>query len=99
ELADFVGGFEHLVEGFRARAAAIAAALRADTTRFAIVTTADPSTIEATLAFDRELRAGGYPVAGIIANRVYAFPPLDAKAGGGGRGAAPREASAHTARQ
>ena len=81
ELADFVGGFEHLVEGFRARAGAIAAALRADTTRFAIVTTADPSTVEATLAFDRELRAGGYPVAGIIANRVYAFPPLDAKAG------------------
>jgi len=81
ELADFVGGFEHLVEGFRARAGAIAVALRAEGTRFAIVTTADPSTIEGTLAFDRELRAGGYPVAGIIANRVYAFPPLEPKAG------------------
>src|SRR4029079_9545045 len=41
ELADFVGGFEHLVEVFRARAGAIAAALRADDTRFAIITTAD----------------------------------------------------------
>lgn len=74
ELADFVAGFEHLVDGFRARAHAIDAALRAPDAGFAIVATPEPNTIEATLAFDRELRAGGFPVAGIIANRVYTFP-------------------------
>jgi arsenite-transporting ATPase len=82
ELADFVAGFEHLVEGFRLRAQAIDRALRAPDASFAIVATPEPNTIEATLAFDRELRAGGFPVAGIIANRVYDFPaaPADAAA-------------------
>lgn len=76
ELSDFVAGFEHLVDGFRARAQAIDGALRAPDTSFAIVATAEPSTLAATLAFDRELRQGGFPIAGIIANRVYDFPPL-----------------------
>jgi anion-transporting ArsA/GET3 family ATPase len=73
ELSDFVAGFEHLVEGFRARAQAIDRALRAPDTAFAIVATPEPNTVTATLAFDRELRDGGFPVAGIIANRVYDF--------------------------
>jgi anion-transporting ArsA/GET3 family ATPase len=85
ELSDFVAGFEHLIDGFRARAQAIEQALRAPDASFAIVATAEPNTIAATLAFGRELRAGGYPVAGIIANRVYDFPPL---APGAGRQAA-----------
>jgi anion-transporting ArsA/GET3 family ATPase len=74
ELSDFVAGFEHLIDGFRARAQAIDQALRAPDTSFAIVTTPEPDTIAATLAFDRELRTGGFAVAGIIANRVYDFP-------------------------
>lgn len=81
ELADFATGFEQLVDGFRARAAAIGAALRAADTSFAIVTSPEPSTVAASLAFDTELRAGGYPIAGLIANRVYRFPPPAASAG------------------
>jgi hypothetical protein len=69
------------VDGFRARAAAIAAALQAADTSFAIVTSPEPNTVAASLAFDAELRDGGYPVAGIIANRVYQFPPVAAAAG------------------
>ena len=76
ELSDFVSGFEHLVDGFRARAQAIEQALRAPDASFAIIATPEPNTLSATLAFDRELGAGNYPVAGIIANRVYDFPPL-----------------------
>jgi len=86
ELSDFAAGFEQLVDGFRARAAAIEAALRAPDTRFAIITSPDPATVAASLAFDAELRAGGYPVGGVIANRVHAFPPL---ARGAGAWAAP----------
>lgn len=81
ELADFVGGFEHLADGFRARARTLDAALHAGDTRFALVTTAEPQTLEATVTFAGELRAGGYPLAGVLANRVYAFPPLAAGAG------------------
>ncbi|MFN8642298.1 MAG: ArsA-related P-loop ATPase [Candidatus Binatia bacterium] len=80
ELSDFAASFEQLVDGFRARAAAIATALRAADTSFAIVTSPEPNTVAASLAFDAELRAGGYPVAGVIANRVYRFPPLAAGA-------------------
>jgi anion-transporting ArsA/GET3 family ATPase len=81
ELSDFVAGFEHLVDGFRARARAIDEALRAPDTSFAIVATAEPDTVQATLAFDRELRGNGFSVAGIIANRVYDFPALAPNAG------------------
>lgn len=81
ELSDFATGFEQLVDGFRARAAAIRDALHAADTGFAIVTSPEPNTVAASIAFDTELRAGGYPVAGIIANRVYRFPPLAAAAG------------------
>ncbi|MBX3026491.1 AAA family ATPase [bacterium] len=81
ELADFAGSFEQLVDGFRARAAAIRDALHAADTSFAIVTSPEPNTVAASLDFDAELRAGGYPVAGVIANRVHRFPPLAATAG------------------
>ena len=81
ELSDFAASFEQLVDGFRARATAIGTALRAADTSFAIVTSPEPNTVAASLAFDAELRAGGYPVAGVIANRVYRFPPLVASAG------------------
>ncbi|MDX2168419.1 MAG: ArsA-related P-loop ATPase, partial [Deltaproteobacteria bacterium] len=81
EMADFAASFESLLDGFRGRAGEIAAALRAPDTSFAIVTTPEPNTIAATLAFDGELAAAGYPVAGVIANRVHRFPPLAAGAG------------------
>ncbi|MGH7786316.1 MAG: ArsA family ATPase [Candidatus Binatia bacterium] len=81
DLSDFVAGFEHLVDGFRARAQAIDATLRATDTSFAVVTSPEPNTIAASVAFERELQRGGLPVAGFIANRVYDFPPLAAGAG------------------
>jgi anion-transporting ArsA/GET3 family ATPase len=81
ELSDFAASFEQLVDGFRVRAAAVRDALHAADTSFAIVTSPEPNTVAASLAFTAELRAGDYPVAGIIANRVHRFPPLAATAG------------------
>src|SRR5262249_6003316 len=49
--------------------------------RFVLVTTAHPPRTAAPRPFARERRAGGFPIAGIIANRVYEFPPLAATAG------------------
>ena len=65
----------------RARRGDASQALHAPDTSFVIVTSPEPDTIDATLDFDRELRAGGFPVAGVIANRVLDFPPLGRNAG------------------
>jgi anion-transporting ArsA/GET3 family ATPase len=76
DLADFVSGFEQMIEGFSRRAEEVNRMLRAATTAFVLVTTPEPHTIETTIAFHHELTAAGFPVAGIIANRVLAFPRL-----------------------
>ena len=78
DLADFAAAFEDMVEGFHTRAAEVSRLLRAPTTAFVLVTTPEPHTVETAITFHRELVEGGYPVAGIVANRVLAFPPLDA---------------------
>ena len=74
DLAEFVGSFEGMLEGFHERATEIGKLLRGTTTAFVLVTTPEPHTIETTIGFHRELTDGGYPIAGIIANRVLAFP-------------------------
>ncbi len=81
ELSDFAASFEDLAEGFRSRAQEVDRALRRPDTSFVLVTSPEPDTVEATIEFHRELRAGGFPLAGIIANRVFDFPPLRPHAG------------------
>jgi anion-transporting ArsA/GET3 family ATPase len=76
DLADFVGAFEGMIEGFNRRAEEVGSLLRDTSTTFVLVTTAEPHTIESTIGFHRDLVEGGFPVAGIIANRVLAFPRL-----------------------
>ena len=76
DLSDFATNFEGLVSGFHARAAEIDRALREKSTSFVLVTTAEPDTVDSTIEFYHDLRRDGFPIAGIIANRVYAFPPL-----------------------
>lgn len=76
DVSEFVSGFEHMLEGFSLRAEEVNRLLRAPTTAFVLVTTADPRTVETTISFHEELQAGGYPVAGIVANRTWQFPPI-----------------------
>ena len=76
DVADFAAGFEHMIEGFHTRAEEVDRLLRASSTAFVLITTPDPHTVETTIDFHRELVDGGFPVAGIIANRVLAFPRL-----------------------
>lgn len=83
DLSDFAANFEQLVDGFRNRAEDVDRALRRPDSSFILVTTPEPETIAETIAFDRELREEGFPVAGVIANRVHDFPPLDGSAGRG----------------
>jgi anion-transporting ArsA/GET3 family ATPase len=76
DLADFVSSFEHMIEGFSLRAEEVNRMLHAPTTAFVLVTTPEPHTVETTIEFHRELTSAGFAVAGIIANRVVAFPRL-----------------------
>jgi anion-transporting ArsA/GET3 family ATPase len=76
DLADFVSSFEHMIEGFSLRAEEVNRMLHAPTTAFVLVTTPEPHTVETTIGFHRELTTAGFAVAGIIANRVLAFPRL-----------------------
>jgi anion-transporting ArsA/GET3 family ATPase len=76
DLSDFMAGFEHMIEGFVTRAEEVTRLLRAPSTAFVLVTTADARTVETTIGFHQELAKGGYPVAGIIANRVLSLPAL-----------------------
>src|SRR5262249_50719760 len=78
DLADFAANFEGLVTGFHARAAEVDQALREVSTSFVLVTTAESDTIRTTIDFHRELTQEGFHVAGVIANRVYDFPPVGA---------------------
>jgi anion-transporting ArsA/GET3 family ATPase len=76
DLAEFVASFEHMIEGFHTRAQEVDRLLRAPSTAFVLVTTPELPAIETTIGFHHELATGGFPVSGIIANRVLAFPPL-----------------------
>lgn len=81
DLADFVSGFEHMLEGFSRRAEEVNRMLRAPNTAFVLVTTPEPHTIETTIRFHHELTSAGFQVAGVVANRVLAFPRLSDPAG------------------
>lgn len=73
DLADFVAGFEHMLEGFARRANHVSALLHDGQTAFVVVTSAEPHTVKLATAFARELQQGQYPVAGVVANRVHVF--------------------------
>ncbi len=81
EMSDFAANFEGLAEGFSTRAHEVDQALRQADTSFVLITTPEPDTVDTTIDFHRELRDGGFPIAGIIANRVCDFPALEAHAG------------------
>lgn len=81
ELSELAAGFEHLIEGFRSRAAEIELALRRPSASFLLVTTPERDTIRATIDFHRELVGGRFPVAGVIVNRLHRFPSVGPEAG------------------
>jgi len=85
DLSDFAAAFEHMIEGFQKRAEEVSRLLRAPSTAFVLVTTPEPHTIETAISFHRELVDGGFPVAGIVANRVVAFPRLDERDSAAGK--------------
>jgi anion-transporting ArsA/GET3 family ATPase len=70
EVADFIGGFDGMVEGFQSRADAVRRLLRDAQTAAVLVTSAEPLTVEETIAFYRELDRAGLCVGAVVMNRT-----------------------------
>ncbi len=82
DLATFFGLLGGMTDDFSERAAEVEKMLRADTTAFVLVTSAQPAAIDEAVWFRRTLAESGLPFAGVIINRVHHDVQGDADARG-----------------
>jgi anion-transporting ArsA/GET3 family ATPase len=71
DLTTFFGLLGGMTEDFSARARGVEEMLRAGTTAFVLVTSAQRTAIDEAIWFRRTLNEGGLPFAGVIVNRVH----------------------------
>ena len=70
DLAEFLGAFHGMYDGFRERAGAVRALLARPTTGFVLVASPNPLAIGEALGLQERLHAEGMQVAALVANRV-----------------------------
>jgi anion-transporting ArsA/GET3 family ATPase len=70
DLAELMGSFQGMYEGFKNRAAAVRTLLAQPDVGFVIVSSASPRSVDEALFFHERLHAEGMPIAGVVANRV-----------------------------
>jgi anion-transporting ArsA/GET3 family ATPase len=75
DLSDFLAAFDGMYDGFAARAKAINALLRSPESGFVVVAAPDSESIGQAVALGRRLGDDGYPLAGLVLNRVHPLPP------------------------
>jgi anion-transporting ArsA/GET3 family ATPase len=71
DLGNFFGLLGDMTNDFSLRAQQVEELLRADSTAFMLVTSAEREPIEEAIWFHRTLEQGGLPFAGVIVNRVH----------------------------
>jgi anion-transporting ArsA/GET3 family ATPase len=71
DLQTFFGLLGSMTEEFSQRAAQVEAMLHADSTAFLLVSAATEPGVDEAVWFERSLREGGMPFAGVIVNRVH----------------------------
>jgi anion-transporting ArsA/GET3 family ATPase len=71
DISTFFTLLGNMTEDFSARASQVEQMLRADTTAFLLITSAQREPIDEGIWFCRTLEAGGLPFAGVIVNRVH----------------------------
>ncbi|MGI8505626.1 MAG: ArsA family ATPase [Solirubrobacteraceae bacterium] len=71
DLSTFFSLLGDMTEDFSERAAQVEQMLKADTTAFLLVTSAERVAIDEAIWFRRTLKASGLPFAGVIVNRVH----------------------------
>jgi len=72
DISDFISSFSGMHAGFRDRAQAVEAFLRAGGSTFALVTSPNPLTVDEAIYFHRKLAEYRMPFSGFIVNRVHA---------------------------
>lgn len=70
EVADFVGNFDGMLEGFRNRADAVRRLLRDPSTAAILITSPEPLTVVESIEFYRELSEAGLCLGSVIVNRT-----------------------------
>ncbi len=71
DLSTFFGLLGDMTKDFSLRAAAVEEMLRADTTAFLVVTSAQDDAVDEAIWFHRTLGESGLPFAGVVVNRVH----------------------------
>src|SRR5262249_22565783 len=80
DISSLAGDFHLVSPGFKERAEAIHALLRAPSTRYVLVATPEPHGAEDTLRFAREIGRLGVALRGVIINRVLGIEAIAADA-------------------
>jgi anion-transporting ArsA/GET3 family ATPase len=81
DVSAFFGLLGDMTKDFSARATAVEAMLRAQSTAFVLVTSAQHEPLEETIWFARTLRQQGFPFEGVVVNRVHHDLLGDSEAG------------------
>ncbi|MGD9695024.1 MAG: ArsA family ATPase [Thermoleophilia bacterium] len=74
DVADFLGAFDGMYQGFADRAQEVRALLLSSQAGFVVVAAPDDDAIEQAAALGRRLLDEGYPMAGAVLNRVHPLP-------------------------
>jgi len=74
DVSEFLLAFEGMSEGFRTRAREVRGLLFGEHTRFVLVTTPAEAAVRQAEDFLARLSSAGAPLAGLVVNRVHAWP-------------------------
>ncbi len=75
DLGDFLAAFDGMYDGFAERAGAVRALLQSPEAGFVVVSAPDADAVAQAVALGKRLGEDGYPLAGVVLNRVHALPP------------------------
>ena len=71
DAAEFFSAFEGMYDGFKERARAVSALMRAETTGYVLVSSPRKDAAEESSYFARRLREGGHEISALIVNRMH----------------------------
>jgi anion-transporting ArsA/GET3 family ATPase len=74
DVSEFLLAFEHMSEGFRARAREVRALMSGPDAAFVLVSSAETESVKQAALFLERLEANAVNVAGLVANRVRTWP-------------------------
>ena len=74
DVSDFLAGFDGMYQGFADRATAVRKLLLSGQSAFLVIAAAEPDSLGQAVALSRRLTSDGFPLAGVVLNRVHPLP-------------------------